>query len=461
MLLKTKITLQFVGVVAALVLLSFLVIYVSSSNHRTKEYYEALETKSENVINLFVQVNKVDSALLNMVNRTEKEQLYNEFTKIFDSSGTELYASHIHKSLRLTNALRKRVLKGETVYFNERDFECMSTKIVVSGEAFLVLSGAQDIRGKSKLINLRNTLIFLFLAIVILLTIAGNWFSGRALMPMNTVVKQVHELSPENLELRLAEHRNEDEIGKLVSAFNQLLQRIENAIRSQQMFLAGASHELKNPLTTITSQLEVTLKKERSNEEYRQILLSVLEDIRELNRITLQLIELSRVKLNRAEIPMEPVRLDEILWETRDDFQSRHPGFHFDFQFISLPENESELTCTGNGTLLKTAFYNLAENACKFSPDHRVTVSLDCRNQGVNIHFADNGPGIESEEFDLVAKPFYRSVTTSNQKGHGIGLALVDSIVELHQATWSLENRSDGLTVHCSFPSVAIGHSAG
>ncbi len=107
-------------------------------------------------------------------------------------------------------------------------------------------------------------------------------FSGRALKPMSDVVGRVEEISISSLNLRVPEGNGADEIGRLARTFNNMLERLETSFSMQKNFIANASHELRTPLTSINGQLEVLMLKERSPEEYRTAVVSVMEDIKTL-----------------------------------------------------------------------------------------------------------------------------------------------------------------------------------
>jgi signal transduction histidine kinase len=143
--------------------------------------------------------------------------------------------------------------------------------------------------------------------------------------------------------------------------------------------------------------------------------------------------ELARISYS-MDIPFETIRIDEILWNTKEYMVHKYPSYNYQYNIISLPENESQLCIYGNETLLKSAFINIAENACKFSPDRTVVVTLEYKLKELIIRFLDKGPGIKNDEKDLIFEPFYRSQLNPGVKGYGLGLALVKQIMNLHNA---------------------------
>jgi signal transduction histidine kinase len=302
------------------------------------------------------------------------------------------------------------------------------------------LAEAIDSDGRTRLMILRKLLSLLFVVLVAIVGWAGWFYSGRALAPIKKVMSEVERISTVNLSHRLQESKNPDEIGKLVIIFNHLLSRIDNAFTLQKTFVSNVSHELKNPLTKITSQLEVTLFKDRLATEYKETIQSVLEDIKELNHLSNSLLDLASLSQPEVSISTTKVRIDEILWEIRDIVQSINPAYKVNFHTVSMPLNEADLYLQANSHLLKIAIQNLIENACKFSDDNVATVSLFCSPTELEIRIFDKGPGIEPTELQNIFQPFYRSNKTSQVKGHGIGLSLSQRIIDLHNGAIEIES---------------------
>jgi signal transduction histidine kinase len=224
------------------------------------------------------------------------------------------------------------------------------------------------------------------------------------------------------------------------------------------MFLSNVSHELKNPLNVIISQVEVTLDKERTKEEYQGTLNSVLSDVKELNDIGDKLMQLARINAEDATIRFKAIRIDETIWEAKEALLKNHEDYRIQFDVVNLPEKESELFVNANEQLLKTALSNLMDNGCKFSPDKTVRVRLGFSADGTkHIEILDNGPGIPDDELPMVFNAFYRSPRTSLVKGSGIGLSLVESILKLHRIEFNVESKmGEGTAFILKFPAEKI-----
>ena len=267
-------------------------------------------------------------------------------------------------------------------------------------------------------------------------------------------MNQVDSILPSDLSQRLEISNQHDELSRLVVTFNHLLDRIQQAFKTQKLFLSNVSHELKNPLTVIISQIEIALGKVRTNDEYRGTLASVLDDMKELNAVSSKLMQLAQLNTDGASIKFQRLRVDELVWQVKTTLLKSNSTYRVNFEVLNLPENEDLLYTSGNEHLLKTAILNLMDNGCKFSPDQQVRVQLSTHTDGaITVIFRDNGPGIPEKDLPLVFEPFYRSDRTSSIKGSGIGLSLAQSITKLHHIDLRVEkDGSRGTIFIMKFP---------
>ncbi|MBA4144528.1 MAG: sensor histidine kinase [Cytophaga sp.] len=341
-------------------------------------------------------------------------------------------------------------------YFKQREYDIVGFLYKDLSHNYVIIAGAINLQGKVRLADLRTLLLTLFILMLLLVALTGWFYSGRALRPIQKVMMEADAISPIDLSKRLHESKHPDEIGKLITIFNKMLTRIESAFRHQKTFVANVSHELKNPLTKITSQLEVTLLSERPKEEYRATIESVLEDIKELNQLSVSLLDLARVEREENSFTMTRVRLDEVLWEVRETVESFDADYKVNFEIEDMPEEESRLYINGNLHLLKTALQNVIENACKFSFDNKAVVILSCPSDAVQVSVLDQGPGIARKDIVNVFQPFYRADGASKIKGYGIGLSLSQRIISIHKGSVEVESEpGKGTRVILRFPVAA------
>ena len=232
---------------------------------------------------------------------------------------------------------------------------------------------------------------------------------------------------------------NKDEINEMAETFNGMLDRIENAFISQRNFVSNASHELKTPLTSIIGELQVFLSRNRTSDEYKEALQSVLNDAQQMNELISGLLNLAYINSGNA-IEKEELRIDELLIDIVEDLHREDGGLPVLLALDSLPEDPAMLIVKGNRALLTIAFQNLIRNGLKFSDNKPVTIRLYCIDENLVVTFTDLGIGIERENITNIFQPFYRTSKAREYKGQGIGLALVDKIRAIHHAFIHVES---------------------
>jgi signal transduction histidine kinase len=372
---------------------------------------------------------------------------------IYNYLNQEVYSTDEDEIIQASqDILNQARLEGE-VRFSRGDFEVVGVPYIDQFNRFVVFTAAYDIYGVSKLRNLRIILIAVFFSSILIVLLMGWIYAGKALHPMSKVVDQVRNISVRNLHTRVDEGNQKDEIAQLAKTFNSMLSRLETAFSLQKMFVSNASHELRNPLTVISSQLEVTLLKERSVADYKQTLVSVLEDIKNLSQTLKRLLALAQISVEEARLKLSRHRIDDVLWQCRDELLRQHPHYQVKLDMSALPEDEEQLYLQLDEHMLKMACLNLMENACKFSSDQQVTVSLWADEHQVSVKFADKGMGIAPEDLPRIFEPFFRSSHATAIKGQGIGLSIVDRIIKLHSASLQIYSQlNEGTTIEVVFP---------
>jgi len=428
---RTRLTLQFTGIVALISLLAHLSIYFFAFQYRKNQFTERLADKAITTAELLLKVDQITPELLNIYNQYNKDILHKECIAVFNYRNEEVYSSnkfiHFNPDWTLLNEVRAY----KEISWQEGEFEIVGVVYTTKNNRFVVLAGGIDIWGNQNLLYIRNILFTSYVIILLVVMIAGWIFSGRALKPIKAIISEVNTISATNLSTRLDEGNRKDELARLSSTFNGMLDRLENAFRLQKSFVANASHELKNPLTIIRSQIELSLLRERSPEEYRKTLQSVLEDMKNLASISDRLMQLTQLSADDLRIQFEPVRLDDLMWELTTECSAKHPEATIKF-IPELPEDADTLIVQGDKHLLHLAFLNLIENGLKFSDPPAVKVTLKVTESGIVIQIMDKGIGIQKEDLKNIFQPFYRGNNTSNVSGHGIGLSIVQRIVTLH-----------------------------
>ncbi|MES2732169.1 MAG: HAMP domain-containing sensor histidine kinase [Bacteroidota bacterium] len=431
---RTRLTWNFTLMVASIMGLFSGAVYYSSSFFRQDDFYTRLEDKAKTTARLLVEVNEVDSNLLRILNRNDLTTLPKEQVTVYNYLNQVVYASddtpdQVEGSREFLNKIR---LKGK-IRFQHGQQEIVGVAFNHQYERLVVIVSALDEEGLQELYHLRMILYIGLVLSLLVVALAGWIYAGRALLPISAVVSQVANITASNLNQRVKEGNGKDEIALLAITFNQMLDRIQKGFEAQRSFVANASHELRTPLTIITGQIEVTLIKPRSVEEHEAKWKSVLEDIRQLNQLANDLLDLAQVSLDSSNIDLQEVSLDEVIYQASKKLVSKQPSYHVVFEFDGeLEVMQPSMMVKGDEALLTTAFLNLMENGCKFSNDHRVQVKLGANDQWITLQFQDNGIGISEADMAYIFQPFFRAQNAKGIQGHGIGLPLTQRIVQLH-----------------------------
>lgn len=301
-------------------------------------------------------------------------------------------------------------------------------------QIYEVIASAHDNRGVSELQNLVHILLWVLASSLLLIVGFGFYSAQWSLRPFRKLICEVETIEPDQLDRRLSAN-GADEVSQLSQTFNVLLDRIAQSVDTEKAFIANASHELRTPVTSVLGQIEVALHKNRSAEEYRSVLQSVYDDTTLMANIINGFLNLTEANIGYKNIEMQSIAIDDLLFAVIDDFEQRKPQYTIGFEFITNPETDKQIQCNGNERLLHLLFANLIDNACKYSNDNRAKLKVDCRNHQIVVQVCDYGIGITPQDLQHIFKPLYRGSNVTGRRGHGIGLAIVKRIAELHNAS--------------------------
>lgn len=444
---RTRLTLLFLFNAASILAGVLLAVYFLFEKNTKEAFFEGLQSKAEMTAQTALRnPNSLVPLPPNWVPPDADTLPYRDNISLFNDAYERVFSVHSDLPPISVKDLQDIYTQRET-RFRHYNLHALG-KVVNSAEGrpfVVVVEGYCD---PTQLERLRQILLVGFFLGMALIAASGWYFAGQALAPMSGIVREVESIQPSDLSRRLDIGDSRDELAHLAATFNRLLDRVEQAFRMQRMFLSNVSHELKNPLQAIRSQLDVSLSRERDSEAYRAALRSVLEDVDAMTEVEEKLHQLARIHNDPSAIPFAPVRLDELLWQVKEQLRKRRPSFKVGLDFGKMPEDEQVLFVRANEALLRTAFLNLVDNACKYSPDHHARVVTTFRPDGTHeVIVADNGPGIPADEMPLIFEPFFRSPRHRKLKGTGIGLSLVQSILTLHQISLSVESPAQGGTI--------------
>ncbi len=439
---KYRITLLFTLLVTCILLFVCSIIYYYSKVNRENDFRKRLRNRALTTISLMVKVEGIDLAMLQRIDENLKISLKEKSVVIFDSNDKEIYRyldpdAKVEKPDR--TILQMARANGEYIYKKGRR-DVIAIRFRSGNSEYISVAASYDMDGLEKLEQLRFILIVSFVTGSLITLLSGLIFSSRLVTPIKKITNEVKEISSQNLSRRIATAEAKDELYELSSTFNDLLTRLQASFEIQRRFIANASHELSTPLTSISSQLEITLQQKRSAEEYDGVLQSVYEDVKNLTRLTRSLLELAKASGTSDGMELSLVRIDEILMKLPVEMHKTNATYKVDLHFDSFPDNDDKLLVFGNTDLLESAIKNIVLNACKYAENNTANVSLNFSDNQLEVIISDNGPGIREEEHELVFQPFYRSDRTKTSDGFGLGLSLASRIIKLHKGNIAVSN---------------------
>lgn len=432
---RLRITLLFALVVFIILGIVCTAVYYFTYTSRLANVRTQLKNRAMTTGRLLRQSEMFNQQMIHRIDSLTTLTLKNETVQVYDDQNREIYryTDLPGDTLQIDKKILDEARRSETVYFDISDKEAIAYHHADANMRIVIVAAAEDKFAKQRLSRLKRILFFSFWGGVVIALGGGYFFSKSLLRPIKKITAEVTDISAHNLTRRIHESKVNDEWHRLAHTLNQLLDRLQDSFDMQRRFIANASHELSTPLTSISSQLEVSLQRNRSAGEYRRVMRSVLQDAQQLGKLTQTLLELAKASDNAGGIQLEPVRIDEILMQMPTEMQKEGNAQHcVSLRFENLPEDEQKLLVYGNGDLLFTAIKNVVSNACKYSPDHRADIVFRAGDEGLTIAVKDNGNGIPQKERERIYQPFYRVEESRTTPGFGLGLPLAYRIIKLH-----------------------------
>ncbi len=268
--------------------------------------------------------------------------------------------------------------------------------------------------------------------------LGGYLLAGRATRPIAQIIDTTERLHPSCLQERLPLRGSHDELDKLSRTINGFLDRIAAYVQQGREFTANAAHELRSPLTALQSSLEVALNADRTVDEYKEMLATLLEECGHMRVLINQLLLLAEEDSGRIALNPKASRLDQIVASSLEMFQVVAEAAE-----VELTARKIEpILIRGDGNRLWQVVNNLLDNAVKFTPSSGQIV-LECRldestRQAILV-VKDTGIGIAGEDLPHIFERFYQGDKARQRekpsRGTGLGLSICESVVAAHGGT--------------------------
>lgn len=446
MTLKNRISLLVSLLFTILFGLASTVIFVLYSNFRKEEFRDRLEIKALSNIKLLVNVKEVDDQLLKMIDQNSINKLYDEKTLVFDSQFKLIYSSIDDAKINWSVDDLKYLKKHKTFFKQQGDYEVYGVFYDTKDKDFYALISATDDYGKRKLLFLRYTLVISYIFFTCLCWVLTSFMVKKAMNPLGLFHQKIKNINENNLDTRIKSKSNKNEIDLIANEFNFMMDRIEISYQKQKEFTAHASHELRTPLSRITSQIENVVADPKTTPENKSFLKTILSDVNQLTELITSLLILSKIDSKNQENG-ETHRLDEILFSAIENLNKSFPDFVILFEMEESENLDSALEIKGNKNLLEIAISNVLKNACVYSDNKQAKVKISTIGDSLVISISNTGKTLTENEQKNLFQPFMRGENSKGTTGFGLGLRIVNRILNLHQSsiTYSVTDENTNL----------------
>ncbi|TDW99454.1 sensor histidine kinase [Dinghuibacter silviterrae] len=447
---RDRLSLQFTLIFAVLLLLVLAAIYLLTAKYRAADFYTRLEDRAFITGQLFLAEDNLSEEKFRAVQQKYPQSLPGEFVRIYNDQNQAVFLKDPTQTW--PPSVIEKVRSQGTFHYSQGAVRTAGIYYKDNSGNFVVLASAIDVYGDASMRQLFWSMFSVLIISIVIMYFLGSLFARIALFPITKVINEVKIIRSSSLNKRLAiKEGGKDEIDELAITFNNLLEHLEQSFDAQRSFVANASHELRTPLTSIVGNIEVTLGVEREKEEYKEVLTEVLVETEKLTDLVNDLFDLSHSNIDVNDF--HDLRLDELLWQVKDEWSHLIPGSRIELHYHHLPDDPRRYTIPGNSHLLFVALGNILKNAVKFSDMKPVTCTMTVQDDKVIIAIEDRGIGIKPEDVPHIFEPFYRGTNAQNIDGLGIGLSLTDKILRLHGATVHVRSEwNEGTTFFIIFP---------
>jgi two-component system sensor histidine kinase MprB len=357
------------------------------------------------------------------------------FFQLIDGRGEAVGSGGEQPTLPVSDRAVEVARTGTGAYYTDVEVRGTALRLYVrpagSGRALLTARSLSEV--DNALSRLGWSLAITCLTGIALAALVGAIVARGALRPVRALTSTAERITETHDLGERIETEGDDELSRLGSTFNAMLDSLEGAIHSQRQLVSDASHELRTPLTSLRTNIDLLRQRVPLSERDRERLLhDVTRELEELTILVANIVELARG--SQRELHLEHVRLDELADRVVQRAEHRFPSLEFAL-------DAEPTTVWGDAEELERAVWNLVENAAKWSNGGG---RIDLTIVGGEVAVRDHGPGVPEADRPFVFDRFYRSEAARGQPGSGLGLAIVRQIAESHGGRVEVENAEGG-----------------
>jgi signal transduction histidine kinase len=429
-----RLTLWYAGIFVISSFAAFIIIYLLTTSiiwERTdqdlldevEEFSSLLELKGINEVKTYIDL------------ETESEGVNKIFFRIITINGDELYLSNVSSwgNIGTSRIALKHLSEGKKYVYETLVIPELQHKIRIiyanigHGKIFQIGRSLED---DNRFIKVFRDIFSLTLAVIMVFAALIGWFMARrALLGVEEVSRTAIEISKGAFERRVPIKLRGDEIDRLATTFNSMLDRINSLIAGMREITDNIAHDLKSPVTRIRGIAEMTLTTGNSINEFEAMTANTIEECDRLLEMINTMLDISEAQAGAGKLSMSKVDISKIVQKACELFQpiAENKGIIIS---CKVPE---VFHIHGDKQKLQRLVANLLDNALKYTPSEgKVKVSLDGNTENVIISIIDNGIGISEDNLEHIFKRFYRCDRSRSKSGIGLGLSLAIAIAKAH-----------------------------
>jgi len=378
---------------------------------------------------------RIETSLYNRANKIKQSINIKKFTNDYNNEFLILKDNKIfYKSPKFNLKNYKSYIKENKDFFinglDEYNIEAIYISKFTTPFYGTIILYKQHISNKAE--DIEDILLVLNPLLLLLLIIIGNKLIDKILNPIKTLTATAKQITIKNFTHTIDIPKNDSEIKELIEAFNEMITRLDDGVKTLDRFNSDLSHEINTPLTVIKGELELCLKQKRDEKFYKKAISKALQQTNQIKQLTNSLLTLTKYSKQNIIQTFTKVYLDSILLNICDKYQNR----------LTIKKFES-ISMEANETLIYLIFSNIIENSIKYTPkDKNIYISLFKAKDKIYFIVEDEGIGIPKDELKNITKRFYKVSKSRNKaiQGFGLGLSIVKNSIELHNGSLQIDS---------------------
>ena len=436
--LATRTALAYAILTASILLVFTYIIYFISEKNRQDEFFDRLDYKiiwrAE-----FIFDAKMSDSLMRKLHQKNQKLLNEAEISVYDSN-ENLVFSDVKMNFKDKKVISK-IKKKQRLEWTNGNMQYLGIVYSYNNQDFYMIGRAKDVTGMEHIKIFKRNIIIAYILSVIVIFIIGFIFSNYTIRPLKYIISQIQDISEHNLNKRLELPKTKDELYDLSKSFNSTFNRLEKSFNNHRNFVSTISHEFRTPLSILITELELAKELNKTIDDYKISIDNALEDANRASELSSALLDFARASYDISQINLKTIRVDEVLADAKLNVLNKNGQYRVAIQYDNDVTSESSFfDMEGNPYLLQVAFVNLIENACKYSLDNTCNVKISNDDKTIQLHFSDNGVGIDSEDIPHIFDLFFRGKNKKIEKGNGVGLSIVQQIITIHNGTIDLKS---------------------